>query len=102
MITLLKWLLLLAIAITLIAFAVANRHGMAISFYPLPYEILLPTYLFAAGFFLLGFVAAVISGGFRRGGQSLRLRTSRKRIDALENEVEGLKQSGGKQIATKP
>ncbi len=98
MITLLKWLIILLFSLLLIALAVVNRHAMSISLYPLPYEIGLPTYGFAALFFLCGFVMAALAGGLRRSGQSLKLHSSRKRVEALENEIAGLRQSVGKPL----
>ncbi len=98
MLALIKWSVILAFSLVLIVLCVVNRHAMGINLYPLPYEISLPVYLFAAIFFLCGFLMAALAGGLRRTGQTLRLRNSRRRIDALENEVAGLRHSGSKTI----
>lgn len=91
MISLVKWLFLLVLTALLVLFAVVNRHDMLISLYPLPYQLELPVYFFVAFFFLIGFMIAWLFITVRHTGDTLALRKSRKRIEALENELRGLR-----------
>ncbi len=91
MISLFKWLFLLLLTALLVLFAVVNRHDMLISLYPLPYQLELPVYLFVAFFFFIGFIIAWLLITIRHTGDALALRKSRKRVEALENELRGLR-----------
>ena len=91
MIKALRLLLGLAGLIVIIAFAIANRTPVAISFAPLPIAIELPVY----GVFLLGLVLGGLLGGLalwlgrlRSWRQSRRLR---RRASVLEDQVAALK-----------
>jgi putative membrane protein len=91
MTALVKWLTLLLLTALLVLFAVVNRHDLMISLYPLPFELELPVYLFVAFFFLMGFMISWLLMSVRNATDALALRKCRKRIEALENELRGLR-----------
>jgi lipopolysaccharide assembly protein A len=87
MIKALRILLGLVGLIAIVAFAVANRTPVGVSFAPLPIVVELPVY----GVFLLGLVLGALLGGIalwlgsaRYRGQARRLRN---KVWALENQV---------------
>ncbi len=88
----LRLLLGLVALIVIVAFAVANRTPVDVSFAPLPGTIELPLY----GTFLFGLVIGVLVGGIGvwLGGLAARHRARRLRsqVWALENQLSLLKQ----------
>lgn len=91
MAVLFKWLVILLVTLALIVFAVVNRSVVTISLFPLPYEMALPLYLFVLIFFLCGFCIAWLLVSARRAGDAMTARRYKRRIDALENELRGLR-----------
>lgn len=91
MASLFKWLIILLLTLALIVFAVMNRGLLNISLFPLPYEISLPIYLFVLIFFLTGFGMAWLMLSARRAGDGINSRRYKRKIDALENELRGLR-----------
>jgi uncharacterized integral membrane protein len=91
MIRTLRILLALAALIVIVAFAIANRTPVAVSFAPLPMLIELPVY----GVFLLGLVLGGLIGGLAvwLGGIPARrqARRMRNKVWALENQMTVLK-----------
>lgn len=87
----LKLLLLATITLLLVLFCVVNREAVELSLFPLPYTIALPTYLFTLLFLVIGYSIAALIGSSKRLSQTFRLKRQSKRLDALENEVQGLK-----------
>lgn len=87
--TLKLWFALLLTAL-LILFAVVNREFIAISLFPLPYEIALPKFLLA----IMCFAAGALVGGILMSSKLHRaLRVSHRshqRAIALENELKSL------------
>ena len=92
MIRTLRLLLGLVALIVIVAFAVANRTPVDVSFAPLPVTIELPLY----GAFLFGLIVGVLVGGIGvwLGGLAARHRARRLRnkVWALENQLNLLKQ----------
>jgi lipopolysaccharide assembly protein A len=88
----LRILLALAALIVIVAFAIANRTPVPVSFAPLPILIELPVY----GVFLLGLVLGGLIGGLAiwLSGipQRRQARRMRNKVWALENQVTVLKQ----------
>lgn len=85
--SLLTTTLYIVAAIIVVAFAVTNREPVSLSFYPLPYTMQTPLFLFGILSFALGLLIGGLQGmlsvfRFRR-----ELRNERKRIVALENEL---------------
>ena len=83
----LRTLLALAALIVIVAFAVANRTPVPVSFAPLPILIELPVY----GVFLLGLVLGGLIGGLALWlsgiPQRLQARRMRRKASALEKQV---------------
>jgi uncharacterized integral membrane protein len=84
MVKLLRLLLALVGLVVVVAFAVANRESVTVSFWPLPFEFTLP--LFAV--FLIGLVVGVILGGvahwLARHGRRVEYRQLRRRVAGYE------------------
>jgi uncharacterized integral membrane protein len=81
---LLGWIVVIPVAILVIAFAVANRHGVTVSLDPLPVELVgLP--LFSVIF--AGIVLGVLLGGFAAW---LRARRWRREAQRQRREAERL------------
>jgi lipopolysaccharide assembly protein A len=81
----------LAGLVVIVAFAIANRAPVAVSFAPLPVQVELPVY----GVFLLGLVLGGLLGGSAAwlGGHRHRrdARRMRNKVWALENQLQVLK-----------
>jgi uncharacterized membrane protein YciS (DUF1049 family) len=86
-----KGLLLLLSAIILAGFCVLNRHLIIIAFYPLPYELELPTYLLIIIMFGFGFSVAWLLASMRGIGRVRKLHRTEKRNGALSEEIARLK-----------
>ena len=88
----LRTLLALLGLIAIVAFAVANRTPVPVSFAPLPILIELPVY----GVFLLGLVLGGLIGGLALWlsgiPQRFQTRRMRKQVSALESQVAVLQQ----------
>jgi len=88
----LRLLLGLAGLIVIVAFAIANRTPVDVSFAPLPVNIELPLY----GVFLIGLIVGVLVGGvgvwLRSLGQRRQAKRLRSKVWALENQLQILKQ----------
>ena len=83
----LRTLLALAALIAIVAFAIANRTPVPVSFAPLPILIELPVY----GVFLLGLVLGGLIGGLALWlsgiPQWFQARRMRRKVSALESQV---------------
>jgi putative membrane protein len=92
MIRLIRLVLSLAGLAVIVAFAIANRTPVDVSFAPFPIVIEFPVY----GVFLLGLVVGGLLGGAAvwLGGHRYRraARRMRNKVRALENQVAALKQ----------
>jgi uncharacterized integral membrane protein len=88
----LRLLLGLAALIVIVAFAIANRMPVDVSFAPLPATIELPIY----GVFLIGLIVGVLVGGIGVWlgslGQRREAKRLRSKVWALENQLQILKQ----------
>ena len=92
MVRMVRLLVALVALIVIVAFAVANRQPVDISFAPFPVTLELPLY----GAFLLGLIVGVLVGGIGVGLSGLSRRREARRLRskvwALENQVKVLKQ----------
>jgi uncharacterized integral membrane protein len=88
----LRTLLALVALLVIVAFAVANRTPVPVSFAPLPILIELPVY----GVFLLGLVLGGLIGGLALWlsgiPQRFRARRMRKKVSALDSQVAALQE----------
>ncbi len=86
-----SWLLRLALLAIAVAFCVVNRDDMTVSFYPLPYEVALPKFLFALLVFTLGLLAGSTLNSLRLIKAKRSLKERERKIAAQENELSGLR-----------
>lgn len=91
MIRYLKFATLFLIAIVFIAFAIANRESVQLSFFPLSYSAELPLFLLAIACIGVGALIASLVLSFQFAKARHRFSNERKRVAALENELAGLK-----------
>ncbi len=87
----LVWIVTIPIAIAVVLFAVVNRNPVALSLWPLPWDIEAPLFLFTLGTIVFGFLfgAAVtwISGGTTRQ----KLRAAQRDLAHAQDELAALK-----------
>lgn len=95
MFRLFKFLLVAAITLIFMAFAVANRETAHLSLFPLPYTVDMPLFLLAVACLTLGVCLAtlvMLADTLRHRREAFRLR---RRVMALENEIAGMKMEQG-------
>lgn len=90
---LIYWLVGVPLALVVVIFAVTNRDGVTLSFWPLPIKLQAPVYLvvlltLVAGFLLGEFVAWINGRRWRR-----EARQNARRVGALERELSAKTQS---------
>jgi uncharacterized integral membrane protein len=68
-------------------FAISNRPAVSLALWPLPFVVMLPLYLLVFAAVLIGFLAGVTAAWIGGRHRRRRLRHSRRRIGALENEL---------------
>jgi len=94
----LAWIVLLPATLVAIAFAVANRHEVAVSFDPLPFGFEVPLYLLALAFIFLG----MLIGGVSTWAKALRWRRrvaeARRQLVRIEDQL-GAERARAKQSA---
>jgi putative membrane protein len=73
-----------ALALVIVAFAISNRAGVELSFWPLPYVASLPTYLLV----LVPLVVGFLLGGFGAWASAFRWRRQARRAEAKQKELE--------------
>lgn len=97
MIRLIRLLLALLVLAVIVAFVIANRMPVEVSFAPLPAVMELPLY----GVFLVGLVFGVLVGGVSVWiGSLMRARENRKlrnKVWALENQIRLLREQEEKE-----
>lgn len=80
----------IGLTVLLIAFAIVNREFIAISLFPLPYEIELPKFLVAIACFGAGLMVGGILMSLRLSRALRFYRKEHDRSIALENEIKSL------------
>lgn len=87
----LKFIFLAVISIFLVVFCTGNNYFVAVSFFPSPYIVELPLFVFA----LICVSVGVVFGGFSAGRKLRKLkreiRKKTQREQALENEIKSLR-----------
>jgi putative membrane protein len=73
-----------ALALVVVAFAISNRTGVELSFWPLPYVASLPTYILV----LVPLVVGFLLGGFGAWASAFRWRRQARRAEAKQKELE--------------
>lgn len=79
------------LTIFFVVFAVANRDVVELSFFPVPYAVEMPKFLFALLCFALGLLIGSAVLGLRFAGQKHQLRRELRRAKAMENELKALR-----------
>ena len=102
MIRLVRLVLGVAGLVVIVAFAIANRTPVDVSFAPVPIALELPLY----GVFLLGLVLGVLVGGIGVWlgaiGKRRMARRMRNKVWALENQLNAIKTQQEKERAERP
>jgi lipopolysaccharide assembly protein A len=84
---LVHWLVTLPAAALAVIFAVSNRDGVAVTFWPLPVRLEAPLYLVVLATFLAGFLIGELVAWIN-GGRARRLARERaRRIAELEAQL---------------
>jgi len=91
MIRYLKYSFLLLTSLFFVVFAVSNREPVSLSFFPLPYIVSLPLFLFAMLCVAVGVVIASVALGLRTAKARGLYKVEHRRVMALENELEGIR-----------
>lgn len=98
----LGWIIAAVAALIIIAFSVANRGGVSVSFAPLPFALDIPLFAVALGALALGLVAGVIAKMLVISPHRRIARERLHRIRALEREVETLRRARTQAASTTP
>jgi uncharacterized integral membrane protein len=85
------WIVAAIAALILIAFSIANRGGVTVSFAPLPFALDVPLFAVALGALALGLLAGVIAKMLVGSPHRRIARARQHRIRALEREVAALR-----------
>jgi uncharacterized integral membrane protein len=80
-----------AIILIGVTFAVSNRGKVDLTFYPLPYVLSLPLFLFTILIFLLGAVCGWMHAGLKASMHRRAHKKTARRVEALENELGALR-----------
>ncbi len=91
MLRFLKIVILVICTALFATFSVSNRETVALSFFPLPYDIELPKFLLVLLAVLFGALLASLFTGLTLFRNMLERFRNRRKIAALKNEVEGLR-----------
>lgn len=87
----LGWIVAALAALILIAFSVANRGGVTVSFAPLPFTLDVPLFAVALAVLALGLIVGVLAKMVAGGPHRRVARERQHRIRALEREVADLR-----------
>lgn len=84
-------LVALVVGVAVVVFALGNRGPISLSFAPLPIAVAMPVYLLVLIALALGIIAGGV-GAWRAAGRARAVsRERRRRVAALEGEVERLR-----------
>jgi uncharacterized integral membrane protein len=87
----LTWLVRILVCAVVITLCVVNRDAMTLSFFPLPYEITLPKFLFALLLFALGLLFGITRNSLKLLGARRKATREHRRTAALEEEIAALR-----------
>ncbi len=76
-----------AIILAGVVFAISNRGKVDLTFYPIPFAISMPLFLFTIMSFSIGVIWGWLIGGFKAGRFRRAHKKASKRVEALENEL---------------
>lgn len=81
------WILTALVALVLVVFAISNREGVVVTFWPLPVVIGAPLYLVVLLALLVGFLVGELVAWVNGGRWRREARARGRRIEALEREL---------------
>jgi uncharacterized integral membrane protein len=92
MMSVLKWIVLLPIAVLVLCFAVANRHGVTIYFNPLvtedqEYSLAAPLYLILLLVLMAGVAIGGVAAWLAQGKHRRAARRARAEVDRLKTQT---------------
>jgi putative membrane protein len=91
MLRFLKLFPLLLLAAVFAAFAIENRTAVSLSLFPLPYNVDMPVFLLAMLCFMFGAFLAGLVATMKFYRSKMQFLAMKRKVDALENEVGGLR-----------
>jgi lipopolysaccharide assembly protein A len=97
---LVHWLVTLPLAIILIIFAVSNRDGVVVTFWPLPVVLEAPLFLIVLVALFAGFLAGELVAWINGRHHRRHARRRARRIEALERELDATQAKLPKSEAT--
>jgi len=83
----LYWLITALVALVCVDFAVSNRAGVALTFWPLSFELAAPLYLMVLLALLAGFLAGLLVAWVWSWRARRAARVSARRIESLERDL---------------
>lgn len=90
----LSWLIVVPVALLVIAFAIANRHVVALSLDPLPYRFDLPLFVVAFVGIAIGIFVGGCAAWWRGGRWRQRARQEHRLASELSRELEANRANG--------
>tara|TARA_R110002012_G_scaffold123657_1_gene274214 strand:- start:46 stop:387 length:342 start_codon:yes stop_codon:yes gene_type:complete len=78
----------LPVAVVIILFAVSNRHGVEVGFWPLPITVEVPAYFLGLCTMMFGFVLGVVATWFSGGETRRRARLAEGKARRLEDDLD--------------
>ncbi len=84
---LVRWLLALALALVLAAFAVRSTEDVTLGLWPLDRQLVLPLFLVVLATLLLGFIVGAAIAWITGGRWRREARRRQRRIEMLEREL---------------
>ncbi|MEQ9607385.1 MAG: LapA family protein [Kiloniellaceae bacterium] len=91
------WIVTFLFLIVFVTFTAANRHDVAIDFWPFEYHLSLPVALVLLGSLLTGFMVGAFLMWLRVGAARARARRAEQRATILERDVVELRRSAASQ-----
>lgn len=89
MIKFLAKIIFLPVAITVVLFALANRHEVSVDFWPLPFDAKTPLYVALLGALALGILIGAAASSVSVGKWRLRARANARRKPAATGAMSG-------------
>ena len=84
---LIHWLVTLPLAVIIVLFAVSNRDGVVVTFWPIPVAIEAPLYLVVLLALVFGFLAGELVAWINGRHHRRHARRRARRIEELEREL---------------
>lgn len=79
------------VLVMVVIFTISNRDEVVLSLYPLPFETVMPVYLFFLLTLALGYIWGMMSSGMKTWRYQRQSKREERRNQALEDEVKTLR-----------